>query len=35
MYAHYQRLQCELEPVEFGTEEFSMVKKRTVVLVFL
>lgn len=26
LYAHYQRLQCELEPVEFGTEEFSMIE---------
>ncbi|WJX13673.1 NAD(+) ADP-ribosyltransferase [Trifolium repens] len=25
LYAHYQRLHCELVPVEFGTEEFSMV----------
>ncbi|WJX19916.1 Poly [ADP-ribose] polymerase 2 [Trifolium repens] len=25
-YAHYQRLHCELVPVEFGTEEFSMIE---------
>ncbi|KAK2403591.1 poly(ADP-ribose) polymerase [Trifolium repens] len=26
LYAHYQRLHCELVPVEFGTEEFSMIE---------
>ncbi|KAK2403593.1 poly(ADP-ribose) polymerase [Trifolium repens] len=25
-YAHYQRLHCELVPVEFGTEEFPMIE---------
>ncbi|KAK7269676.1 hypothetical protein RIF29_22410 [Crotalaria pallida] len=27
LYAHYQRLHCELVPVEFGCEEFSMIEK--------
>lgn len=26
LFAHYQRLHCELVPVEFGTEEFSMIE---------
>ncbi|CAI8603764.1 unnamed protein product [Vicia faba] len=26
LYAHYQRLNCELVPVDFGTEEFSMIE---------
>ncbi|XP_057426984.1 poly [ADP-ribose] polymerase 2 [Lotus japonicus] len=27
LYAHYQRLHCELVPVEFGCEEFSTIEK--------
>ncbi|CAL0316465.1 unnamed protein product [Lupinus luteus] len=27
LYAHYQRLHCELVPVEFGCEEFYMIEK--------
>lgn len=27
LYSHYQRLQCELKPVEVDSEEFSMVAK--------
>ncbi|CAJ1969733.1 unnamed protein product [Sphenostylis stenocarpa] len=27
LYTHYQRLHCELVPVEFGCEEFSMIEE--------
>ncbi|KAK9281901.1 hypothetical protein L1049_004808 [Liquidambar formosana] len=27
LYSHYQRLQCELTPVEVGTDEFSVIAK--------
>ncbi|RDX77038.1 Poly [ADP-ribose] polymerase 2, partial [Mucuna pruriens] len=29
LYTHYQRLHCELVPVEFGCEEFSMIEEYT------